>query len=182
MKRKIIIGGLILIIGLGFLYMIKQNSKEKFLAKYGFNNLTTEEIILTLEDKLDEKQGFFASVNGKALTIGDNNKKLSLSLPKEKFYLSLAPYINNTHPCSIHNLVTCRGEFKNKLMEITVIDQHDNIIISGEYHTLQNGFVGLWLPKDITATITVTYDGLTASETITTSANSNTCLTTLQLK
>jgi len=46
---------------------------------------------------------------------------------------------------------------------------------------METGFVGVWLPRDITATINVLYDGMTAQASIDTTKGSNTCLTTLQL-
>ena len=44
-----------------------------------------------------------------------------------------------------------------------------------------NGFVGIWLPRDIEGTIEVTYQGKKATAPIATHTSSQTCLTTLPL-
>jgi len=48
--------------------------------------------------------------------------------------------------------------------------------------TMANGFVGVWLPRNIDGFVSVSYDGKVAQAPISTYAGSNTCLTTaLQL-
>lgn len=40
-----------------------------------------------------------ASIDGKNLVVKDtNDKKTTYQLPEEEFFVSIAPYINNTHP------------------------------------------------------------------------------------
>jgi len=46
---------------------------------------------------------------------------------------------------------------------------------------MENGFVGVWLPRNMNASIEVLYNGLSAQTSISTFSGSNTCLTTLQL-
>lgn len=45
--------------------------------------------------------------------------------------------------------------------------------------TMDNGFIGVWLPVNVNANLKVAYNGKTAAADISTFANSNTCLTTL---
>ncbi|MFS4491238.1 CueP family metal-binding protein, partial [Dietzia kunjamensis] len=47
--------------------------------------------------------------------------------------------------------------------------------------TYDNGFLGLWLPRGITATLTIDHDGRTATAPISTGDDDLTCLTTMQL-
>jgi len=160
-----------------------KNSKQEqaFLEKYGLINMSIQERVSYLEDVTDEDEEFFAGITGKELTLADDNENYSYKLPNNQFYLSIAPYINNTHPCSNHNLITCRGELKNQTMDITVKDSSGNVIINDTYTSKSNGFLGLWLPKNMSGTITINYQGLTTTEKISTFESDNTCLTTLKL-
>ena len=49
------------------------------------------------------------------------------------------------------------------------------------YTTFDNGFVGVWLPRDIDASVRITHDGRTATRTVRTGAQDATCLTTVKL-
>jgi hypothetical protein len=99
-------------------------------------------------------------------------------LPKDKFYLSFAPYINQTHPCGFHSLSSCQGELVNQQVHAVIKDSEGNEIVNSDLTTMENGFIGVWLPSDIKATVTVSYNGLVAQAPIATFADSETCLTT----
>ena len=152
-----------------------------FLEQYNLDNLSTKQIVTELDLKTDESDGFYAAITGGNLIVGDFDNEFKYNTPDDQFYLSFAPYINATHPCGNHNLVTCRGELQNINMHVVIKDSDGNTIIDGDYTSFDNGFIGLWLPKDIEGSITVTYQGLSASSPITTTSSSNTCLTTLKL-
>ncbi|WP_262851776.1 CueP family metal-binding protein [Mumia quercus] len=47
--------------------------------------------------------------------------------------------------------------------------------------THDNGFVGLWLPRDVDATLSVEVDGRTTSAPLSTTSADLTCVTTLRL-
>lgn len=66
-------------------------------------------------------------------------------------------------------------------MDIEIVDKDGKVIYSETRETYRNGFVGVWLPKDIEATLTVNYDGYSNSMDITTYEDSYTCITSLQL-
>ena len=59
-----------------------------------------------------------------------------------------------------------------------VVDENNQIIIDEVKTTQDNGFIGLWLPKDINATLRVEYDGLVVELPISTYSQSDTCITT----
>jgi len=101
-----------------------------------------------------------------------------LDLPKDTFYLSFAPYITQTHPCAIHSLASCQGELVNREIYAVITDSNGKEIVSSNFTTMENGFVGVWLPRDINATLTVSYNGLVAQAPIRTYSGSDTCLTT----
>ncbi|EIL4350317.1 CueP family metal-binding protein, partial [Salmonella enterica] len=46
----------------------------------------------------------------------------------------------------------------------------------------RNGFIGIWLPRNMEGTLEVSYNGKTASHAIATRDDSQTCLTELPLR
>jgi hypothetical protein len=60
----------------------------------------------------------------------------------------------------------------------TITDEKGAVLLDENVQTMDNGFVGVWLPKDINANIQVAYNGKTATAPISTFTTSDTCLTT----
>ena len=55
-------------------------------------------------------------------------------------------------------------------------------MISENMDTLSNGFIDLWLPRDVEGTLTITQGDLTVSKLISTASGEPTCETTMQLQ
>lgn len=182
-KQTVIIGFIIISVLVSLFYLIKPNSKhDAFLSQYDLDQMSVKEMVLSLEHNLSEPTGFYAGITGKSLTIGDQSKQIEIDLPPNQFYLSIAPYINQTHPCANHNLVTCRGELKNQTFDVYVEEKSTGkVVFNGQVSSSNNGFLGIWLPSSKSLEITVSQNGLEASTSITTYIDSNTCLTTLKL-
>lgn len=103
-------------------------------------------------------------------------------MPDDAFYLSIAPYVNQTHDCGNHSLTTCRGELANTAVRVIVTDDATGeAVFDEQLTTFDNGFVGVWLPRGITGTVTVESAQGTASAPISTGSGDPTCLTTLRL-
>ena len=67
-------------------------------------------------------------------------------------------------------------------VEVRLVEEGTGSVVVGETKTVfDNGFVGLWLPKDITGTLRITHDGRTGEVPISTRDGDPTCLTTLRL-
>jgi hypothetical protein len=144
--------------------------------------MSVVDIVNHLEHKSDEPEGFYASITGSSLVLGDSTDEVILSLPHDLFYLSFAPYVDQTHPCYNHNLVTCTGELQNQSFFITVRDHNqDELIFSGWVKTSERGFAGIWLPKEKELTLTVSDDILYGEVSIDTFLDSPSCLTSLKL-
>lgn len=158
-----------------------KNSETAFLEKYDLAGLSVEEIVYALDSTKSEPAGLSSSITSDYLILSDNSGEVKLALPKDKFYLSFAPYSNKTHPCATHSLASCQGELVNEEVSATITDKEGNEILKADATTMENGFVGVWLPRDIEGTVTVLYNDLTAQAPISTYAGSDTCLTTLQL-
>ncbi len=98
MKKKlmIVLSAIIGVVAIFFVINSFNNKQTITLDKY--KNMSVKEIV----DELDRTNpiGFSASISGEILTLSDGNEFEVLELPKDEFYLSFAPYINSTHPCS----------------------------------------------------------------------------------
>lgn len=103
-------------------------------------------------------------------------------MPEDEFYVSIAPYRSQTHECYFHSLTTCSGELANTDVHVTVVEATSGETLLDEtLTTYDNGFVGVWLPRGIDATLTVSAEGRTAKKAISTRPDDPTCLTGLQL-
>lgn len=166
-------------------YFIFGNSTpndESLLHRYDLQDKNIYEIVAYFEARTDEPDDLNIGITGSKLLISDRMGSLELDLPEDQFYLSFAPYINQTHPCANHNLITCRGELKLQDIEVVIINLDTNVtIVNKTITTENNGFAGIWLPKNIEASISISMGNLNASTIIETKTTSDTCLTTLQL-
>ena len=153
------------------------------LASYGLGGLTVEEAIDRLEKTpLDGRSAdLIASVRpGEVLFTGADGQERSVPLG-EDFYLSFAPYVDQTHECYFHSLTTCVGELRNTEMAVTLTDADGAVIVDEVLTSNDNGFIGLWLPRGTEGTLTVEYDGMSVVADVSTGADDPTCLTDLRL-
>lgn len=67
-------------------------------------------------------------------------------------------------------------------VHVTVTDTATgDILIDEPRTTYDNGFLGLWLPRDVTGELTIEHEGATATAPIATGEDDLTCLTSAQL-
>ena len=174
--------GLILIaivIGIGaFALNTKPVSAESILERLDLNDQELTSIVMALDERLDEPQDIGARITGEALLLYQGEDEVSVPLPEDLFFVSIAPYINDVHPCQIHNLITCRGELFGETMLITLTLNDGTVLYSEERTTQANGFIGLWLPAGIEGTLSIEMPNRSVSHPISTYANSDTCITT----
>lgn len=157
---------------------------DTLLADFGLDDKTAVEIVDYLErlDGPDRPQDLRASVRVDELQLQTEEAALNLPLPDDRFYFSFAPFIDMTHECFYHSLTTCQGELRGEQVDVTIIDNATGEVLVDEIATsFDNGFIAYWLPKDIEATLTVSFDGHSAETVIATDADSPTCLTSVQL-
>ena len=155
------------------------------LESYGLAGLDAPQIINKLDTMpvADRPDDLIASVQPTELVLTSSDEGLAtMPMPDDQFYLSVAPYNTSTHPCQFHSLTTCRGEMATEEVHVTVTDNASgDTLIDEPRTTYDNGFLGLWLPRGITATLTIDHDGRTATAPISTGDDDLTCLTTMQL-
>jgi hypothetical protein len=185
MKQKTIITLIIAVVILSLSIWIASNLQRHnapLLEAYNLDGKSTKQLVEDLENKLDEPYGLNASINSESLIIKDNEDQVAIDLNEDLFYLSMAPYFGQTHPCGVHSLISCRGELKNETFKVKITDAiTGEVIINKSMSSYYNGFIGVWLPKDKIFNIEIEKDGYYANATIETSSGSNTCLTTLKL-
>ena len=174
--------GLILIaivIGVGaFALNTKPVSAESILEGLGLKDQELTSVVMALDERLDEPQDIGARITGEALLLYQGEDEVSVPLPEDLFFVSIAPYINDVHPCQVHNLITCRGELYGETMLITITLNDGSVLYSEERTTQANGFIGLWLPAGIEGTLSVEMPNRSVSYPISTYTNSDTCITT----
>ncbi len=159
-------------------------SEADLLAAHGLEGKDAREIITELDQtpKAERSTDLMASIGIDELVLSDDKGEVRLSMPEDETYLSLAPYVNQTHDCYYHSLTTCTGELGNQPVHVTFRDgATGEAIIDEDVTTYDNGFVGFWVPKDISGTIEVDYEGRTATTDFSTEADGATCVTTLKL-
>ena len=158
------------------------------LDQHGLSGLDARQIIdqLDAQPVADRPTDLLASVEPDELVLTDptdrTGETTTLPMPDDEFYLSVAPYRDQTHNCVFHSLTTCQGELSGQDIEVTVTDdQTGQVILDDTRTTFDNGFVGLWLPRDTTGTLTIRYDDAEATSPVGTGDDDLTCLTTMQL-
>lgn len=145
--------------------------------------LSAVEIIDTLEavPVAERTMEYTASVRPDRVILSDGSSETAVEIPDDLFYLSVAPYVDQTHECFFHSLTTCRGELGGATLDVTVTAEDGEVLVDETVQAADNGFVGLWLPRGIQATIEVSDGERSATADIATGADDPTCVTTLRM-
>lgn len=157
---------------------------EEFFATHDLAGMEIVEMIDHL-DRLgvqERSTDYMASIRPDEVVFTDGQQELAVEMPQDLFYLSIAPYVSQTHDCFYHSLTTCQGELVGQDLEVRIVDDATGeVLVDEQVTTFENGFAGFWLPRDVEGSIEVEYDGLTSDVDFSTSDEGATCLTTLQL-
>ncbi|MCL3860393.1 CueP family metal-binding protein [Actinotalea sp. K2] len=152
------------------------------LVDLGLDGLSGQEIVERLDTSSQGRPlGFAASVREDEVLIGDGTIEVAVELPGDQLYVSIAPYVGSTHDCYFHSLATCQGEMVEDEVHVRIVSDDGDVLIDETATTYANGFIGFWLPRDVTGTLEVTQDHLGGSVPFATTEGSPTCVTTLQL-
>lgn len=124
-----------------------------------------------------------ASISSTTLTVTEEDGTESvIDVSKEDFFVSIAPYIENTHPCETHNLIGCKGELANKDFTVYIEDSNKNVVVDKVITSHPNGFIDLWLPRNTEYSAKIEYEGKVSEFKFSTFENDNTCISTAQLQ
>lgn len=156
--------------------------EDEVLAELGLDGMTGQEIVEQLDASPETRPlAFAASVREDAVLVSDGETEVAVDLPEDQQYVSIAPYVDQTHECYYHSLATCQGELTQAEVEVTITGDDGRVLVDEVTQTYANGFVGFWVPRDISGTIEVAYGDLTGTVPFSTTDGSATCITTLQL-
>ncbi|MCQ6276297.1 CueP family metal-binding protein [Bacillus sp. V3B] len=123
-----------------------------------------------------------ASITSQQLIVTDSGEsQLTYDLPEDEFFVSIAPYVEKTHPCAVHSLTGCRGEMVGEEFSVYIEDTEGNLILDQTLKSQSNGFIDLWVPRDKAYRVTIAHDGKTVESEFSTFESDNTCITTMQL-
>ena len=162
------------------------STDNDILAEHNLDGLDVGQLVNALDSMplTDRPDGLTTSITAEALTLTDQHKHaVEVALPSDVIYVSIAPYQSQTHDCFHHSPTSCVGELRNVDVVVVVTNSETGETIFDEnMQTFDNGFAGLWLPRDIQATITITRGGQAVTSSISTAGDdAQTCITTMQL-
>lgn len=111
-----------------------------------------------------------------------SGERASVPLPEGRSLIAVAPYRSATHPCSVHYISGCTGELAGMTFDVTVKRHSGTVVLEDRVTTRSDGFLYLWLPRDISGTITVMGGAQGEGTSVfSTSDGGATCITDLQL-
>lgn len=162
-----------------------EGAVQSKLSQLGLDGKDTVAVINALDQTQKDKEiGLNGSVRQDELLLTsgeDKSTETSMPMPKDKTYVSVAPYVDKTHECFAHHLTGCQGEQVGKDFQVTVTDAQGKKIVDEEATTYENGFIGFWVPRDVKGTLSISGEQGKGSTPLSTAADAPTCITTLQL-
>jgi len=155
---------------------------RQLLSRHGIQATTAEEAVTAL-DRVPQPRplALTGSVGYDQVVLADDTDQVTVPLGGGQFYLSAAPYRTYTHECYHHNLGGCQGELTDTPIHLTVTTDTGQVLVDEDTTTYANGFTGYWIPRNLTGTVTITAEGVTASTPFDSGPDGPTCLTTLHL-
>src|SRR5690625_5970396 len=100
-----------------------------------------------------------ASITSSELIItNEDESKETYDLPDDEFFVSIAPFKNETHPCEIHSLTGCQGELVDADFDMLIKNQAGEIVVDETMNSGKNGFVDLWLTRDVKYNVEINND------------------------
>lgn len=159
---------------------ITQDDIAAFLSRHDLSG-SVADIVEQLDQTNDDREdGPFGSVRPTELVLSDDTTEITLPI-ENQFYLAIAPYITSAHECYNHNLASCQGELVEREFDVTIVGADGEEIFAGPATSYANGFIGFWLPRDTSATVTIGYESMSATAEVSTGDEDPTCITTMQL-
>lgn len=161
-----------------------EGAQEEFLNTVGLAGMDAREIIdhLDRQPVAERPTDLIASVQPDELVLTGQDQAVVLDLPADLTYVSIAPYITQTHDCFYHSLTTCLGELGNEPVHVTFTDETTgDTLVDEQVTTFDNGFVGFWVPSEATGTIEVNYQERSGVTEFSTTDDGATCVTDLRL-
>lgn len=154
------------------------------LSTHGLDDKDVTEIVDHLDrvPAAERSKALMASVRTDELLLTGESGELALDLPEGKSYISIAPFVDQTHECFYHSLTTCLGELSEEPVDVTITDAATGEeVVDEKTSTFDNGFAGFWVPRGISGTVEISSGSKTGSADFSTKQDGATCITDLQL-
>jgi len=177
MKLRMMIGLLVLVMFLGACGDTNSKSDDtlKGNGEIDIKTLVNDYSVGKISDQT-------ASITSTELIVTESDEtETTYPLPDDEFFVSIAPFISETHPCTIHSLTGCQGELVDKDLDFYIEDENGQVVVDETFNSGANGFIDLWLPRDQTFQVKINYDGKETKSEISTFEDDGTCITTMQL-
>ena len=110
-----------------------------------------------------------------------DRREVVIPMPADEMMVSVAPYVNRTHPCATHYMSGCQGEMVGVPVSVVATTSAGVVLMDETMTTPANGFLDLWLPRNETISLRMSVGAYTTTGEITTFDESRTCVTTLRL-
>ncbi|GAA1763069.1 CueP family metal-binding protein [Kocuria aegyptia] len=158
------------------------SEQDALLRAHGLEGASTQEVVDRLDRTHEDRDdGLAGSVTYDEVVLDDGTTETTLPMPEDRFYLAVAPWTSTTHECFFHSLSGCQGELVGEDFDVRITDDTGAVLVDETVTSYENGFVGFWLPKDITGTLEISSEQGRAESGFATTPDSPTCLTTVQL-
>src|SRR5699024_11686410 len=80
-----------------------------------------------------------ASVRSEELILSNQSGEVTLAMPEDLSYVSIPPFVSQTHDRYYHSLTTCVGDLDNEPVEVSVFDEGTGTtLVDGPATTLDN--------------------------------------------
>lgn len=169
--------------------MLSVNAEAKNQEAEKFGDLNHIEALEKAREWYKNSDNIKVKITPSALIASfPDGSQSSVSIPKDQFFVSIAPWINSTHPCTNHVPTGCTGELVNKNMHLIIKDiQSGEVVKNEEVNTGNDGFIDVWLPSNTSLDVSIHYGNntgkyLQANEILSTFKNDRTCITSMQFQ
>lgn len=98
------------------------------------------------------------------------------------FYVAVAPYVSQTHPCTYHVKGSCQAELRGATFRYWLRSTDGTVGRTGTAVAGADGFVEWWLPHNKKYVVTFAYNGMRGTGTLSSFPKDPTCITTIQLR
>lgn len=174
---------IILIIGLSIIGLLSAcGSSNQTGELLDLSEHDAESLLKGLKNGSVVAEDYSVSVYPDEVKVSTVDEELILPIEEDVFFLSVAPFIDQTHECFYHSATGCRGELVDVDFDVLFVDSDGEVVLDQSMNSGSNGFIDLWLPRGIEGTLTIAYNGLTVEQDVSTIGDAKTCETTMRLQ
>ena len=110
-----------------------------------------------------------------------DGREVVVPMPQDQVFISVAPYLNRTHPCTTHYMSGCQGELVAAPIHVRAARPDGSVVLDEVVPTGANGFLDLWLPRGEAFLLDLSLDGYAVQAIVSTVDGAPTCITTMRL-